>query len=82
MKKMVIDYDIPIQGKEQCDEHNKMCEEMFGSKFTMIKPTEDHIDDLIQKLYEAIEKVGDDGGWYLGDGIRVKIELEYKPEDK
>jgi hypothetical protein len=80
--KKVIEYDIPIQGEEQVEKHNKMCREMFGDQFTPLKSTEAHVDILIDKLYEAIDKVGDAGGWYVGDGIKVKIELEYDPEDK
>jgi hypothetical protein len=83
MKKTIIEYDLPIQSEEQCEEHNQMCERTFGAdRFTPIKPTEVHIEILINQLYEAIEKVGDEGGWYLGDGIKVKIEIEYEPEDK
>jgi hypothetical protein len=82
MEKTVIEYDLPIQSEEQCEKHNKMCREMFGEQFTPIKPTEEHIEILINQLYKTIEKVGDEGGWYVGDGIRVKIELEYEPEDK
>jgi len=82
MEKVVIEYDIPIQSEEQVEEHNKRCKEMFGSQFTPLKSTEEHIDILFEKFYDAIHKVGDDGGWYVGDGISVKIELEYDPENK
>jgi hypothetical protein len=82
MEKTVIEYDIHIQNEEECNNHNKMCKEMFGNNFTPLKPTEAHIDILFEKIYEAIEKVGDEGGWYIGDGIKVKIELEYDPENK
>jgi hypothetical protein len=83
MEKVVVEYNIPIQGEEDCEKQNKMCAEMFGKdQYTPVQSTEAHIDILFEKLQEAIEKVGDDGGWYLGDGIKVKIELEYDPEDK
>lgn len=82
MDKTVIEYYIAIQGKEDCERQNKMCKEMFGDDFTPIKPTEEHIDILFEKLNETIEKVGDEGGWYVGDGIKVRIELEYDPENK
>jgi hypothetical protein len=83
IEKTVIEYNLPIQSEEQCKKHNKMCREMFGeNNFTVAKPTEEHIELLINQLYETIEKVGDDGGWYTGDSIKVKIELEYEPEDK
>lgn len=82
MEKKTLEVIIPIQGEEDCDIQNKMCKEMFGDNYTPIKPTEDHINELIEKLYESISDVGNDGGWYVGDGIRVKIELEYEPENK
>lgn len=82
MEKLFIEYNIPIQDKENCNENNRMCKEMFGDNFTPYKTTEEHIEVLIDKLYKAVEKVGNDGGWYLGDGIKVKIELEYDPENK
>lgn len=80
--KKIIEYNIPVQGQEQCDRHNKMLKEMFGDETTLIKPTEDHIDILFDIFNEAIQEVGDAGGWYVGDGIKVKIEIEYEPEDK
>lgn len=83
MEKTVIEKFIPIQGEEQCEKHNKMCLEMFGEdRFTPVKSTEEHIEDLILDLYNKISDVGDDGGWYVGDGIKVKIEIAYEPEDK
>lgn len=83
MEKVVITYNLPIQGEEDCERQNKICEELAGKdQYTPILPTEAHIDILFEKLQDAIEKVGDDGGWYVGDGIKVKIELEYDPENK
>ncbi|MDS7057193.1 hypothetical protein NXG04_07825 [Klebsiella pneumoniae] len=80
--KTVIEYNVPIQGKKQCDKYNAMCQEMWGADFTPIIPTQQHIGILLQKIEDAIWKVGKDGGMYLGDGIKVKIEIEYDPEDK
>ena len=82
MEKTVIEYYIPIQSKETVDKFNKMCEEMSGNDFEPYKSTEEHIDILVDKFLEAISKVGDSGGWYWGDDIKVKIELEYEPENK
>lgn len=76
MEKTVIEYDIPVNpDKEEIDKKNKD----WGTSF---RTTEEHIDELMMKLCEGIEKVGDEGGWYVGDGIKVKIELEYDPENK
>jgi hypothetical protein len=83
MEKVVVEYNIPIQGEEDCEKQNKMCAEMFGKdQYAPIQPTEDHIGILFEKLQDAIEKVGDDGGWYVSDRIKVRIELEYHPENK
>jgi len=82
MTKNIIEYDIPVQDEEQVEEHNKMCREMFGEQFTPLKSTEAHMDILFEKLEDAINKVGDEGGWYVGDGIKVKVEIEYDPENK
>jgi hypothetical protein len=73
--KEVIEYDIPINDKEKCEEINKS----LGTKF---RGTEEHIEELFTLFQDAIERVGDKGGWYIGDGIKVKIELEYDPENK
>lgn len=83
MEKSVVEYSIPIQDKDMCDRHNKMFKEAHGDKFTTpVRPTEDHIILLFKSINEVIEKVGDKGGWYVGDDIRVKVEIEYSPEDK
>lgn len=82
MDKKIIEYIIPIQDKEHVDLHNKMCKEMFGLYFTPFVDTDRHIDILIDKLCEAIEELGEQHGWYIGDDIKVKIELEYEPENK
>lgn len=80
--KNIIKYDIPIQGKEHCEKYNKMNKKMFGDSFTPAKTTGEHIEILLDKLSKEIGKVGDEGGWYIGDGIKVSIEIEYDPEDK
>lgn len=82
MRKTIIEYSIPIQSEEQVEKHNKMREEMFGSEFIPYKTTEEHAEILTGTLLDAIQEVGDEGGWYLGDDIKVKIELEYIPENK
>ncbi|UUV46094.1 hypothetical protein [Bacillus phage vB_BanS-Thrax3] len=81
--KKVIDYNVPIQGKKQCDNYNKMLKEMsHDGQFTPIKPTEEHIQILTEQLAKGIWDVAQAGGLYVGDGVKVKIELEYDPEDK
>ncbi|QPK90828.1 hypothetical protein IEN91_05065 [Bacillus velezensis] len=80
--KKIIRYDIPIQGEEDCEGHNKKCRDMFGDNFTPFKSTDEHLDILFKKFQEGIQRVGDEGGWYLGDGIKVNIEIEYEPENK
>lgn len=81
--KKTLDYNIPMQAQKDCDKYNKMLAEMsHDGHFTPIKSTESHIEILVNKLVEGIWDVAEAGGMYLGDGVKVKIELEYDPEDK
>lgn len=80
--KKVIDYIVPIQSEGQVEKYNKMCEDMYGENFTPLKSTEDHFMIVVDRLCEAFDEVSISGGSYLGDGVSIKIELEYEPEDK
>ena len=85
MDKTVIDYNIPIQDKKHIDDYYKMCKKLFGDDFEPTEKyftTDEHIDILIEKLCKAIDNLGEENGWYIGDDIEVRIELEYKPENK
>lgn len=82
MNKTTVEYFIPIQSAEYVAEVNARNKEAFGNNAIQYKSTDEHVDILIDKLLEAIDKVGDAGHWYLHDGINVKIEVEYEPEDK
>ena len=73
--KSIIQYDIPVNAKEECDRINKS----LGTSF---RSTEEHIDELLERICDTIYEVGDKGGWFLGDGIKVKVEIEYDPENK
>ena len=81
MDKEIIEYEIPIQDQEHVDKWNKKYSKEFDN-FEPYKSTEDHIIILGNKFLGTINRVGNDGGWYIGDSIKVKIELEYKPENK
>lgn len=72
---VVIDYDVPINNEEDC----KRINESLGTNF---RSTEEHMLELLHEIYEAIGQVGDKGGWYIGDGIKVRAVVEYEPEDK
>jgi len=80
--KKVINYDIPIQTQKDCDEYNAMCQDMFQGNFTPILSTKKHIEILSTQMIEGIYDVIEEGGAYLGDGVKVKIEIEYDPENK
>lgn len=73
--KQSFEYDIAIQSKERCKEINK-------HNGTHFKDTSEHIDVLTEKIHDAIFSVGETGGFYEGDGIRVKVKVEYIPENK
>jgi hypothetical protein len=66
---------IPIQDEKQCEKFNND----FGTNFI---PTEDHIDKLVDELYEMIDITGNSGGWYCGDSFEIEIKVKYCPEDK
>ena len=85
MDKKIIEYNIPIQDKKHIYDYYQMCKKLLGEDFEPTEKyltTEEHVEILIDKLYEAIENIGEENGWYIGDDIKVKIELEYKPESK
>lgn len=79
----VINYNIPIQSQKDCDEHNRLLAKMaHDGKFTPIKSTKKHIEILTTQFIEGVYEVIEEGGAYLGDGVKVKIEIEYDPENK
>lgn len=81
--KKTLNFNIPMQDQKNCDKYNKMLAEMsHDGQFTPIESTEKHLEDLVVELYNAFWSVAEAGGKYLGDGVKVKIELEYDPEDK
>lgn len=82
MDKTIVEYFIPLQSAEYVAEVNARYKEVFGDDALQYKSTDEHVDILIDKLLDAISEVGDAGGWYRHDGIKVKIEVEYVPEDK
>lgn len=88
MEKEIIEYEIPIQDQATVNKNNRLYMELFGKDvFTSpfckpFKTTDEHIGILMSRFEDAIQRVGDDGGWYIGDSIKVKIELEYEPESK
>jgi hypothetical protein len=68
-------FDIPIQSKKRCEDFNKEYR-------TEYKSTEEHIEKVIDSLYEMITEVGNVGGWYVGDSFEIEIKVKYCPEDK
>ena len=79
---VIINYVLPIQDEFQVQEANKRGKEFFGDDFTPYKTTEEHFEVLIDKIAKGVNKVGTDGGWYIGDAIKVRVELEYELENK
>lgn len=75
MKKFNLEYSIPIQTDEKVNTINKE----WGTNY---KTTGWHIDNLLEEVEALIEKCGSEGGWYVNDAIRVRVEVEYIPEDK
>lgn len=71
-----MEYIIPIQPN---DEKLARLNKELGVDF---KSTDWHLNNMLGQIVEQIEKCGGEGGWYVGDHIKVKIEVEYCPEDK
>lgn len=72
----VLEYVIPLNpDTKRLEKYNKE----YGTDY---KSTVEHVNILIDKIYDAIEQVGNEGGWYIGDTIRAKVQLHYEPEDK
>ena len=85
MKKKIIEYNIPIQDRKHIDDFYKMCKKVSGEDFEPTEKyltTDEHIEVLVDKLYKEIENIGEENGFYIGDDIKVRIELEYKSESK
>lgn len=72
---LIKTFNIPIQSKSKCEEFNKE----YGTEY---KSTDEHLDNMIEEIYNMLEKVGDMGGFYLGDSYEIEIKVKYCPEDK
>ena len=80
--KQHIDYVIPMQSEKECERHNQLCRKLSGDNFTPIVPTIEHVDRLLEQFMTAFQQVASEGGMYTGDAVRVRIEIEYEPENK
>lgn len=72
---LIKTFNIPIQSKSKCEEFNNE----YGTEY---KPTDEHLNNMIDELYNMLEKVGDLGGLYIGDSYEIEIKVKYCPEDK
>lgn len=72
---LIKTFNIPIQSKSKCEEYNKE----YGTEY---KSTDEHLNSMIEELYGMLEKVGNSGGFYLGDSYEIEIKVKYCPEDK
>ena len=75
MAKRTLEFDLPVYEDERVKEVNKN----LGTEF---KTFDEAIKDMVVSIYNEVHNVGNEGGWYIGDGIKVKVEIEYEPEDK
>ena len=75
MKMFEKEFYIPIQDKERCEELNSK----FGTDY---KSTEESLDEVFEEMWELIMNCGDEGGWDIGDDIKIKLTVEYEPENK
>lgn len=75
MEEIIKTFYIPIQNKKQCEEFNKE----YGTEY---KSTDEHLDNMVDEVYQMVEKIGENGVWYFGDSLEIEIKVKYCPEDK
>ena len=75
MQKLEKSFVIPINKKEDCDRLNAT----LGTNY---KSTDEHIEMFIEEVCNMLANCGNEGGWYVGDCINVKLSMEYECEDK
>lgn len=66
---------IPIQDDERCQRLNNEC----GTNF---KSTDEHVNNVLDEIFNMIQSTGDNGGWYIYDSIELEVKIKYCPEDK
>ena len=37
---------------------------------------------VVDELLSMVEAVGDEGGWYINDSIKIEVKVTYEPENK
>ncbi|PJZ18734.1 hypothetical protein CEW46_26945 [Bacillus cereus] len=73
--KFELEYDVPIQSNEDIEKYNRE----LGTNF---KSMEDHVLEMLVKVNDLVYDCAEQGGNYIGDGVKVKVVVEYDPEDK
>jgi hypothetical protein len=74
--KKTLEFDIPVNDDEQVEKYNKLYG--VGSFIT----TEEAIHKMLYDIYCSVVDVMNEGGNFIGDGVKVKVDLEYDPENK
>lgn len=72
--KKELKYSIGFEDQEDCNRLNKE-----GFNF---KPYDEQVLDMCVEISEAIHEVAEAGGFFLYDGVKVKISIEYEEENK
>lgn len=46
-------------------------------------PTSSEVfEGVVDELLAMVEAVGDEGGWYTNDSIKIEVKVTYEPENK
>lgn len=72
--KKELKFNIGFEDQEDCDRLNKE-----GFNF---KPYEEQITDMCHKIIDGVYEVAEAGGFFMYDGVKVKVTLEYEEENK
>lgn len=74
-------YKVPCQPDTNIKGYNEAMLTAFPD-FPPVKTTEEHIEELKQKLVDSIYATGETNEWKFGDGVKITVNIEYEPENK
>lgn len=75
--KQELEFSIGFEDQADCDKVNHLMKE--DTKFI---PYEEQVIKMCHKLIDAVHEVGEAGGLFMYDGVKVKITVEYEEENK
>lgn len=70
-----LNFEIGIATQKTVEKANKK----YGTDY---KSTTEQTEEMFAKIYDEMSSIGKKNGMYTGDSFRLKVEIEYMPEDK